>query len=391
MGSLSKLEILGAQARHDVSNSAFSNDSKFLNKTKSLPPGCCKLLLPNGGHIDVLKVLFSNKCIHDCGYCFNSTQSLYKKTSFESQELAKLFMNLYIRKFIKGLFLSSAVVRNAEKTMEQMVETVEILRGPQYNFNGYIHLKVLPGASYDLIKRGAVVADRMSVNLEAPNKSRFIELSSTKNFKSDIITRLRWLSELKAENNCIRSGHTTQFVVGASDESDKELLKTSNWLYNKFDLNRAYYSAFEPIRDTALENHPPTPSIRQHRLYQTDWLLRVYSFNFSEIELAFDKNENLPLNKDPKVLIARENKDLYPLEINEASYEDLVRVPGIGPNTAKRIVNYQNSLKKFEKLIQLKKTGVILKRALPFIKIQGKFQKNLKHFINSNENIRNCI
>ncbi|NVM04168.1 MAG: helix-hairpin-helix domain-containing protein [Candidatus Helarchaeota archaeon] len=384
MGSLSKLEILGAQSKYDVSNSTFSNNSNALNNMESLPPGCCKLLLPNGGYINVLKVLFSNKCIHDCRYCFNSTQSLQKKICFESQELANLFMNLYMRKSVKGLFLSSAVVKNAEKTMEQMIETVEILRSTKYSFKGYIHLKVLPGAPYDLVKRGAVVADRMSVNLEAPSKSRFSELTSTKNYKSDILTRLRWLSELKVENGFIRSGHTTQFVVGASNESDKELLKTSDLLYNKFNLNRAYYSAFEPIRDTALENHPPTPSIRQHRLYQTDWLLRIYNYNFKEIELAFGDDENLPLTKDPKILIARQNKDLYPLEINEASYEELLRVPGIGPNTAKKIVTYRKSSKKFKKLIQLKKTGVILKRALPFIKIQGKFQKNLKHFINMN-------
>ncbi len=383
MGSFSKLAILGAQSKYDVSNSAFSNVSNTLNNMERLPPGCCKLLLPNGGFISVLKVLFSNKCIHDCKYCFNSTQSFQKKLCFESQELAKVFMNLHMRKYVKGLFLSSAVVRNAEKTMEQMIETVEILRSPKYNFGGYIHLKVLPGTPYDLVKRGAVVVDRMSVNLEAPNKSRFLELSSTKNYKSDILTRLRWLGELKNEKGFIRSGHTTQFVVGASDESDKELLRTSNMLYTKFNLNRAYYSAFEPIRDTALENHPPTPTIRQHRLYQTDWLLRIYGFNFKEINLAFEDDENLPLDKDPKILIARQNKELFPLEINEASYEDLLRVPGIGPNTARKIVTYRNSVKKFKKLNQLKRTGVILKRALPYIKIQGKFQKNLKDFINN--------
>ncbi|MFX1451951.1 MAG: helix-hairpin-helix domain-containing protein, partial [Promethearchaeota archaeon] len=327
-------------------------------------------------------VLFSNKCIHDCRYCFNSTRSLQNKISFESEELAKVFINLYTRKHITGLFLTSAVVRNAEKTMEEMIDTVEILRGPKYNFKGYIHLKVLPGTSYDLIKRGAAIADRMSVNLEAPNKTRFSELTSTKNFKPDILTRLKWLGELKAENGFIRSGHTTQFVVGASDESDKELLKTSNWLYKKFNLNRAYYSAFEAIRDTPLEDHPSTPSIRQHRLYQTDWLLRIYDFSFSEIELAFDENENLPLNKDPKILIAKENKDLFPLEINEASYQELIRIPGIGPNTAKKMIHYRQTSKKFNKLIQLKKIGVILKRALPYIKIQGNYQKNLTHYIN---------
>ena len=384
MDIISKLEILGAKAKYDVSCSTFSNHEIIYNYRKGIPSGCSKAFLPGGGYISVLKVLFTNKCIHDCGYCCNSTQSSEKTTSFESQELVNLFMNFYKKNYVSGLFLTSAVCKNSEETMEQMIRTVEILRGPKYKFNGYIHLKVLPGTPYDLIKRGAILADRMSVNCEAPNKSRFSELTSTKNFKSDILTRLSWLKGLKSKNNYLKSGHSTQYVVGASEDSDRELLKMSNWLYTKLDLNRVYYSAFRPIRNTALQYHLATPLIRQYRLYQSDWLLRIYGFDYSEIELSFDENENLPLNRDPKVIIAEQNRDLYPLEINEASYNDLLHVPGIGPKTAKNLINYRDLYGKFHKINQLKNMGVILKRALPFIQIQGKYQKTLNHFINFN-------
>lgn len=380
MDILSKLEILGARAKHDVCSYPIFNKIENQDNRKDFPSGCCKLYLPNGKYINVLKVLFTNRCLHDCKYCFNSALSSRERINFESKELAHLFMNLFMKNYVSGLFLSSAVCKNSEETMEKMIETVEILRGPEYNFKGYIHLKVLPGAPYDSIKYGASLADRMSINCEAPNKSRFFELTSTKNFKSDILTRLSWLSGLKAKNNCLKSGFTTQFVVGASEESDKELLKMSNWLYTKLNLNRAYYSAFEPIANTALENHPPTSLTRAHRLYQTDWLLRIYGFNFSEIQLAFDENDNLPLIEDPKSIIAKQNSALFPLEINEASYEELIHVPGIGPSTAKKIINYRMLYGKIQKTNQLKNLGVNLNKTLPFIKIQGKYQKNLGNF-----------
>ncbi|MHA1384459.1 MAG: helix-hairpin-helix domain-containing protein [Candidatus Helarchaeota archaeon] len=379
MDIFSKLNLLCAPARYDVS-SPNQLDNLEIKSGKNF---ATRLLLPNGGYINVLKILFSNKCIHDCRYCFNTCKKFHRRIHFKSHELARLFINLKNRKYVSGLFLSSAVTRNAEETMEQMVETVELLRSPQYNFNGYIHLKVLPGAPYDLIKRGALVSDRMSVNLEAPNKSRFSELTSTKNYYTDILKRVEWLKGLKAEDGYIKSGHTTQFVVGASDESDREILRMTYKLYKKFDLNRTYYSAFEPIKDTVLQNHLPTPEIRQHRLYQSDWLLRIYGFKFSEIEKAFDENNNLPLNRDPKTIIAKFNRDLYPLEINEATHEDLIRVPGIGPKTAKKIMVFRKLYGKIKKLSQLKELGVILKRALPYVKVQGKFQKILNDFYNS--------
>jgi len=376
----SKLDILGAPARFDISSPNRLENGTNKIKSSPLPSGCTKLLLPNGGFITVLKVLYSNKCIHDCKYCINTCKKFKNKTNFESHELAYLFMNLYRKKLVSGLFLSSAVTKNAETTMEKMVETVEILRSKKYNFNGYIHLKVLPGASYDLIKRGALAANRMSVNLEAPDKSRFSELTSTKNYSTDILKRISWLKDLKNKENTINSGHTTQFVVGACDESDKEILKTTKQLYIDYNLNRVYYSAFEPIRDTALQDHPSTPPLRQHRLYQTDWLLRVYKFKFSEIELAFDNADNLPLNNDPKTIIAKSNSVLYPLEINEAPYDELIHVPGIGLNTAKKLINFRKWHGKLKKYTQLKDLGVILKRALPYIKIQGRYQKNLLDF-----------
>ncbi len=378
---LEKLSILGASARFDACCSSASN--RKIQRSRGyigapLRSGICKSILPDGRCITLLKVLYTNKCVHDCAYCFNSAR--YRdRASFEPHELVKLFMNLYLRNYVEGLFLSSGVCQNAEKTMEGMIETVRFLRLKE-NYEGYIHLKVLPSAPYYLIKEGSNYADRLSVNCEAPNESRFQDLSGTKEFKSDILTRIAWIKGLK-KRKLIPSGHTTQFVVGGAGESDRELLKMSLWLYDKMSLNRAYYSAFHPIIGTPLEKHPPTPPIREHRLYQADWLMRVYEFKFSEIELSFNDANNIPLTKDPKLLIAKANPDRYPLEVNEATYEDLVHVPGIGPISAKRIINLRKSGVALEDFHQLKNIGVILKRARPYISINHKRQTQLDRFL----------
>ncbi|MHA1651029.1 MAG: helix-hairpin-helix domain-containing protein, partial [Candidatus Helarchaeota archaeon] len=209
-------------------------------------------------------------------------------------------------------------------------------------------------------------------------------LSGTKEFKTDILRRIAWIKGLKARKY-IPAGHTTQFVVGGAGESDKELLKMSLWLYEKMNLNRAYYSAFHPVEGTPLEKVSPTPVIREHRLYQADWLLRKYDFKFSELELAFDDNDNIPLTKDPKILIANANPDWFPLEINEAGYRDLLRVPGIGPRSARRIINLRKHKIAIENFRQLSRIGVVLKRARPYISISRKRQTQLDNFIENQD------
>ena len=386
MSLLAKLEILGAAAKYDTCASTAS--TRRVVKTTGyigIPTrsGLCHSFLPDGRCITLLKVLYTNKCIHDCRYCFNSSCTIRNRTSFEPQELVRLFINLYLRNYVEGLFLSSGVCANAEKTMEDMIEVVKLLRMKE-NFEGYVHLKILPGTPYYLIKEGAEYADRISVNCEAPNVSRFRELSGTKEFKTDILRRIAWIKGLKARKY-IPAGHTTQFVVGGAGESDKELLKMSLWLYEKMNLNRAYYSAFHPVEGTPLEKVSPTPVIREHRLYQADWLLRKYDFKFSELELAFDDNDNIPLTKDPKILIANANPDWFPLEINEAGYRDLLRVPGIGPRSARRIINLRKHKIAIENFRQLSHIGVVLKRARPYISISRKRQTQLDNFIENQD------
>ena len=384
MSSLQKLEVLGASAKYDTCASTASN--RTLRRSAGyigapVASGICHSFLPDGRCVTLLKVLYTNKCIHDCHYCFNATScATRQRTSFEPEELTHLFMNLYLRNYVEGLFLSSGVCQNAERTMEGLIEVVKGLRMKE-NFEGYIHMKILPDAPYYLIKEGVQYADRVSVNCEAPNKSRFQELSSTKEYKNDILTRMAWIKGFKKKHGNIPAGHTTQFVVGGAGESDRELLKMSVWLYDNMLLNRSYYSAFHPIQNTPLENASPTPIIREHRLYQTDWLYRKYDFKFCELELAFDDNGNIPLAADPKLLIANADPQRFPVEINEASYEDLVHVPGIGPLSAQRVINLRKNKIAIEEFEQLKNMGVVLKRARPYITVSHKRQTQLDNFL----------
>ncbi|MHA1310439.1 MAG: putative DNA modification/repair radical SAM protein [Candidatus Helarchaeota archaeon] len=392
MDANQKLTVLGAAAKYDICQSSYSyRKTKQKNRIGNvLPSGLCHSVLPDGRRVCLLKVLYTNKCIHDCKYCLNSTNMSHAyqkaKISFEPEELSKLFLNYYIRNYVEGLFLSSAVCGDVEKSMMRMLETVHILR-EKYNFRGYIHLKILPGTSYSLIKEAALIADRISINLEAPNRSRFSDLSSTKEYKTDILTRLSWIKGLKnkrtyenRDRKYIPSGFTTQYVVGAANESDFEILKMNNWCYQKLNLNRGYYSAFMPIKGTPLENYNATPSIREHRLYQCDWLLRIYKFKFNE--LYFDEKHNIPLDKDPKIYSAQKfHSDLFPLEVNEANLEDLLKVPGIGPLSAKRIYRFiKDGKNKITSFVQLKNMGVIIKRAKPFILVNGKRQSSLDEY-----------
>jgi len=311
----------------------------------------------------------SNSCSFDCKYCANAAACKNKKVSYEPQELANVFMHLVKKIGVHGLFLSSAINRDADKTTEKMLSAVRLIRF-KYNFKGYIHFKILPGTSYELIKQSSELSDRMSINIEAPNKSILLELSSCKDYKNDILTRQAWIKNLS-------KNQTTQFIVN-SFSTDKDILKMLKWEYEKLKLSRIYFSAFRPIKGTALENEKPEKLSRQNHLYNIDFLIRKYDFSFKEIEKSLI--EDMLPNEDPKLAIAKSNFD-KPLDINQASYEELLRIPGIGPTTAKRIIELRrNKKQKINSYNDLSKLGGYTKRALPFIKINGKTQKMLSDY-----------
>jgi len=313
------------------------------------------------------KTLYSNECSFDCSYCMNSFGSNKVSATLEPEKIAKKFYKLYLSGVVNGLFLSSAVNKDPDSTMQKMVETAKIVR-LNYGFSGYIHLKVLPGASYDVIKQASFYATRMSVNIEVPSKSWLSELSSIKDFGVDLVRRQVWLKRL-----C--PNQTTQFIVGATDETDLEILRMADWEYKNLMVRRVYYSNFKPIVGTKLESRIMAPLSRTTRLYNADFLMRSYSYKFKEFkEISHDGM--LP-NGDPKVEIAKLTFD-KPIEVNDANYHELIRVPGIGLKTASKIIRFRKQ-RRIKKNCELKKLGVILKRALPFIKVDGRYQKRLRH------------
>jgi len=360
-----KLETLVAAAQFDVCGysgmrHAGSSPLRFIHRAA----------LPGGGSVCLFKVLLTNVCTNDCAYCANQTGRDSPRASFKPEELAKLFMQLYTKRLVRGLFLSSGIAGNASQTMESMIKTVEILRR-HYEFKGYIHLKILPGASFDCVEEGCKLASRVSVNMEAPTAQHLAKLSSKKDLYQGILEPMRWVKQLIAANEqLVPSGQTTQFVVGAAGEADRDILRTTGALYHEMGLRRVYFSAFRPIRGSRLEGLRPTFPLREHRLYQADWLLRVYGFSPQEVELALGEQGNLPLTKDPKFAIAQKQPWLFPIDINRASYDELLRVPGIGPVSAGRIIEARSEHSIFS-LEQLKKMGVLTKRAVPFIWFQG--------------------
>lgn len=368
MDALQKLDMLAADARFDVCG--YSGPGHLRSANPSPMRFIYRAALPGGGSVCLFKVLLTNVCTNDCAYCVNQIGRDKPRFSFHPEELAKLFMELHRKRLVQGLFLSSGIAGNPSRTMESMVKTVEILR-KKYEFNGYVHLKILPGAPFDCIEEGCKLANRVSLNVEAPTARHLSKLSSKKDLYRDILERMRWAKQIMDSNEgLVPSGQTTQFVVGAAGETDRDILQTAAALYREIELRRIYFSAFQPIPESPLEGLCPTPPLREHRLYQTDWLLRVYGFSPQEVELALGEKSNLPLTKDPKLTIAQKQPWLFPVDVNRASYEELLRVPGIGPVSAKRIVEARREYSIFS-LDQLKKMRVVTGRAASFIWFQG--------------------
>ncbi|MCD6231951.1 putative DNA modification/repair radical SAM protein [Candidatus Aerophobetes bacterium] len=366
LNSWEKLKILGEGSKFDVCGfpSIFTKKKKKFQRFGFIYPAVGR----KGSCVNLFKVLQSNACEGNCFYCANRKDRNFSRIEFSPQELAKLFLLYYKKGLVNGLFLSSAIYQSSDKSEEKMLKTIELLRY-KYSYRGYIHYKILPGTSESLIEGAWRLADRLSINLEAPGPKYLERLSPTKKFSSQLLEGLKKIAYFN-EKKPLRAGITTQLVVGAAGETDKEILNFSFKLYENYKLWRIYYSAFMPILQTPLEELPPCPLMREYRLYQADFLLRGY--NFSPEEIPFEKDGNLSLKYDPKLAWALKNPHRFPVEINKAEFDELIRVPGIGKISAKRIIETRK-IHRFTNLNELKETGAVVKRAQNFITLSGKF------------------
>ena len=368
MDQFEKLALLGESAKYDVCASSSATPKKFPDADigRTVPSGICHSFTPDGRCVSLFKVLLSNHCEKDCLYCPNRAGRDVPRSRFEPEELAGLFMEFYRRNYVEGLFLSSGVRHSTGRTMQELLETVEILRF-RYKFGGYIHLKILPGAGEAETEKAVELANRVSLNMEAPTAAHLARLSRSKNFAAEIMGGLSRISRYVRRQPGV--SHSTQFIVGAAQESDRDILGSTVRLYSDYGLKRAYFSTFQPVPGTPLDGLSGAPLLREHRLYQADFLFRYYGFQMQE--LAYDATGNLDLSTDPKQAFALRHPELFPLEINRASLAELLRIPGIGPRSAKKIVGLRREAQ-FRALEDLARIGVVTKRALPFILVQGK-------------------
>src|ERR1700690_2445538 len=330
--------------------------------------------LPNGKSIKLLKTLLTSACERDCFYCPFRAGRDFRRATFKPEEFAKVFIELSRTGIAEGAFLSSGIAGGRLRTQDKLIDTADILRN-KLGFRGYLHLKIMPGAEKAQVERVMQLADRVSVNLEAPNTERLMRLAPHKHFMEELLRPLKWVEEIrrsqpsnKGWNGCWPST-TTQFVVGGSDETDLELLTTTAWLNKNVRLKRAYFSAFQPIADTPFENKAPTDPLREHRLYQASFLLRDYGFDLEE--LPFIDNGFLPLQADPKLVWAQTKLREQPIEVNYADKKDLLRIPGIGPRGVDAIIQTRR-INKLNDLSSLRKLGVNAEKAAPFILRNGK-------------------
>ena len=391
-----KLRILSDAAKYDVSCSSSGSGRKNTNNGlgNGAISGICHSWSADGRCVSLLKILMTNYCIYDCKYCISRKSNDIERAILTPDEIVRMTINFYRRNYIEGLFLSSGVIKNADYTMEQMIAVAKKLRLEE-RFNGYIHMKVIPGASRELIHEMGLYVDRVSVNIELA-ESKALKLLAPDKKPTDISTSMGLIRKNHIQNteekklfkstpSFIPAGQTTQMIIGAGGESDYAILSKSENLYKNFDLKRVYYSAYVPVNKSGiLANADAVPMIREHRLYQADWLLRFYDFKAGEI--LDEKNPFIDPLLDPKANWAVQNWHLFPMEINRASYKDLLRIPGIGVTSAKRIVMARKySIIKYE---HLKKLGVVIKRAKYFITVNGEFLGFRKE---SPELIRNAL
>lgn len=387
MDLFEKLTILSDAAKYDVACTSSGVDRKGTGKGmgNSLAPGICHTFSADGRCVSLLKILFTNECIFNCAYCLNNCNSDVKRAAFTPEEVCTLTMEFYRRNYIEGLFLSSGIMVSPNYTMDLIYQTVYQLR-TLHHFNGYIHVKAIPGADPVLVEKTGFLADRMSINLElptadglkklAPFKSRNTILKPMRQIQNGITASQQELMVYRKAPAFVPAGQSTQMIIGATPENDFQIMSVAEGLYKKFGLKRVFYSAFVNVNNNS--SLPATtggpPLLREHRLYQADWLLRFYKFEVSE--LLSEEHPDFNMFLDPKCDWALRHLEEFPVEINRASYQTLLRVPGIGYKSAERIVKARRgSSLTFE---DLKKIGVVLKRALYFITCSGKMMYNTK-------------
>lgn len=382
-----KLMILADAAKYDVActSSGVSRSSGGTGLGNSRACGICHSFASDGRCISLLKILLTNDCIYDCKYCKNRVSNDVPRATFTPEEICRLTIGFYRRNYIEGLFLSSGVIKNPHYTMELILETVRLLR-EKYDFKGYIHVKSIPGADEDLILRTGYYADRMSCNLElptaeglkklAPNKTRQLILQPLRQVQKGILQNKEELTIYRHTPKFVPAGQSSQVIVGATPESDYEIISVAEAMYKKFSLRRVFYSAYIAVNKDellpAVDTKPPL--LREHRLYQADWLMRFYGFRADE--LLSEQHASFNIALDPKCDWALRHLDQFPVEINKASYEMILRVPGIGVTGARRICRARRyAILDFN---DLKRMGIVLKRAMYFITCSGRMMYRIK-------------
>ena len=390
MDLLDKLTILTDAAKYDASctSSGVIRGSRpgMIGNTSSSIAGCCHSFSADGRCISLLKVLMTNYCVYDCKYCINRRSNDTRRTAFTPRELAELTVQFYRRNYIEGLFLSSGVLRDPDYTTLRMIETLRLLRR-EFAFNGYIHAKAIPGTSPELVQQLGYLVDRLSVNIELPSQKGLAALAPDKS-KAAILAPMRLIEAQGRQNKeelvkyrhapaFAPAGQSTQLIVGATEDSDRHILHLTESLYDRYRLKRVFYSAYVPVVENPLlpALHTKPPLLREHRLYQADWLLRFYGFRADE--LLDDQHPNFDPMLDPKCYWAITHPEQFPVEIMTADLGRLLRVPGIGPTGARRILSARRTgLLHFD---DLKKMGIVLKRAQFFILCGGRMREGL-HF-----------
>ncbi len=370
-----KLKILADSAKYDASCS--SSGSKRINSGgigNASYSGICHSFASDGRCISLLKILLTNCCIFDCKYCINRKTNNVKRAIFTPEEICTITMNFYRRNYIEGLFLSSGIIKSPDYTMELLIKTIKMLRY-KYHFHGYIHCKAIPGASEHLLKELGSLVDRLSANIELPTENGLKLLAPNK--EENKVTKIMSYVKENRKSSFAPAGQSTQMIIGATKETDLDIMNKSEKLYKSYDLKRVFYSSYIPVnKDKLLPSLTTPPLIREHRLYEADWLLRFYGFKTSD--LLDEENPNFNILMDPKANWALRHLDEFPKEINQVSYYDLLKVPGIGIKSAKRIIACRKNFKiTFE---DLKKMGVVIKRAKYFISCNNKYFMNREYF-----------
>ena len=372
-----KLNILADSAKYDASCSSSGSSRKNSNGLGNAAiSGICHSFSSDGRCVSLLKILMTNSCIYDCKYCVNRRSNKVRRAIFTPEEICNITINFYKRNYIEGLFLSSGIIKNSDYTMEKMIETIYLLR-KKYHFNGYIHAKAIPGASSNLLKKLGRLADRISANIELPSDNSLKLLAPDKN--TNKIYNIMFTIKENKNKFFVPAGQSTQMIIGATKETDLDILSKSEDMYRNYELKRVFYSAYIPVNnDSMLPTIKIPPLTREHRLYQADWLLRFYGYS---VENLLDRNNpNFNVLLDPKADWALRHMDEFPKEINKVSYYDLLKIPGIGPKSARKIISSRKYFK--IEFNDLKKMGISMKRAKYFILCNGKYFTNPSIFKN---------